>query len=86
MLVKAGDQMDGPDGKRACIWLGVLLLVYVALSFSVGQAQAADPPRRVLILSAFNYTFPATTQVIDGIQKRLSERGPQNVRNRRRVP
>lgn len=31
----------------------------------------------MLILSGFNYTFPASTQVIDGIKKRLTEHSPQ---------
>jgi hypothetical protein len=76
-LVQADDQMDGPNARRVGILRRVLLLISVVLSLSVQPARAEEPPRRVLILSAFNYTFPATTRVIDGIQKRLSERGPQ---------
>jgi PAS domain S-box-containing protein len=65
--------------KRGGILLAVLLLSAVALFWSDSQARADDAPKRVLILSAFNYTFPAATQAIDGIQKRLSERTRQNI-------
>ena len=33
----------------------------------------------MLILSSYNYTFPASTQVIDGLQKRLRERAPKEI-------
>lgn len=75
--MKAGDQVDGPNAKRPGVMLGILLLISVVFLLPVEQARAEDPPRRALILSAFNYTFPAATQVIDGVQKRLSEPGQQ---------
>jgi PAS domain S-box-containing protein len=40
------------------------------------ESRAAEP-RRVLMLHAFNYTFPATTLIADGARKRLLERSPQ---------
>jgi len=40
------------------------------------ELRAAEP-RRVLMLHAFNYAFPATTLIADGARKRLLERSPQ---------
>ena len=55
---------------------GILLAIAIAFGWS-GKAHAEQPPRRVLILSGFNYTFPAATQAINGIEKRLSESSQQ---------
>ena len=55
---------------------GILLAIAIAFGWS-GKAHAEQPPRRVLILSGFNYTFPAATQAINGIEKRLSEGSQQ---------
>ena len=71
--MKADDQKDGPDAKRAGILLGVLLLIFVALSWSVEQARADDRPQRVLILHAFNFNFPANTLISDALRERLLE-------------
>lgn len=62
--------------NRGGILPGVLLLM-VALSLSGVQSRADERPRRVLILSAFNYTLPAASQTIGGIENRLRERGGQ---------
>lgn len=67
---------DGAQATRACNWLGVLLTVAIAFCWS-GKADAGPAQSRVLILSGFNYTFPAATQVINGIEKRLNASGPQ---------
>jgi ABC-type uncharacterized transport system substrate-binding protein len=77
--VKDDDRFVGPNLRRGGVSLAALLLFAVALLSSEGQARADDAPRRVLILSAYNYTFPAATQAIDGIQKRLSERSRQHI-------
>ena len=71
--------MDGPNVKRGSIWLGVLLLIAVALSLPGGQARAADAPRRVLILHAHNFTFPATTIISEALRKRLLEQSPRRL-------
>jgi signal transduction histidine kinase/ABC-type uncharacterized transport system substrate-binding protein len=42
-------------------------------------ASADEALRRVLMLHAFNYTFPATTMVADAARKRLLERSPQKI-------
>src|SRR6476620_1065812 len=55
---------------RIAGWSLVLLFLFGA------QSHAAEP-RRVLMLHAFNYTFPATTLIADGARKRLLERSPQ---------
>lgn len=57
----------------------VFLLIAVALSLPGIHSRADDAPRRILILSAYNYTFPAATQVIDGIESRLRERSSQKL-------
>lgn len=75
--MKDDDQMDGPKANRRGILLGVLLLIAVAFVLPSAPAGAQEQSRRVLILSAFNYTFPAATRVIDGIEKQLTERGEQ---------
>ena len=54
-------------------WLSTAVLILLAI-----EARAAEP-RRVLMLHAFNYTFPATTQVADAARKRLLERSPQKI-------
>ena len=71
--------MDGPNVKRGSILLGVLLLIAVALSLPGGQARAADAPRRVLILHAHNFTFPATTIISEALRKRLLEQSPRRL-------
>ena len=71
--------MDGPNVKRGSISLGVLLLIAVALSLPGGQARAADAPRRVLILHAHNFTFPATTIISEALRKRLLEQSPRRL-------
>ena len=48
----------------------MLLFLFAAESY-------AAEPRRVLMLHAFNSTFPATTRIADGARKRLLERSPQ---------
>jgi PAS domain S-box-containing protein len=55
---------------RIVWWSFVLLFLFAAESY-------AAEPRRVLMLHAFNYTFPATTLIADGARKRLLERSPQ---------
>jgi signal transduction histidine kinase len=77
--VKASDRVDGPSIKCTRILCGVLLLIAFIFSAFVTGARALDKPRRVLILSAYNYTFPAATQVIDGVQTRLRERAPTQI-------
>ncbi len=67
---------DGAQATRACNWLGVLLAIAI-VSCWTGKARAEPTQSRVLILSGFNYTFPAATQVINGIEKRLNASGPQ---------
>jgi PAS domain S-box-containing protein len=71
--------MDGPNVKRGSISLGVLLLIAVALLLPGGQARAEDPPRRVLILHAHNFTFPATTIISEALRKRLLEQSPRRL-------
>src|SRR5712672_1699167 len=57
--------------RTRIVWRSlVLLFLYEA------ESRAAEP-RRVLMLHAFNYTFPATTLIADGARKRLLERSPQ---------
>src|SRR4030095_5127202 len=51
----------------------------VGLFFLLGlEAQAAEP-KRVLMLHAFNYTFPATSVLADAARRRLLEHSPQSV-------
>lgn len=53
-------------------WSAGLLALFAA------GASAAEP-KRVLMLHAFNYTFPATTLIGEAARKRLLERSPKGV-------
>jgi PAS domain S-box-containing protein len=74
--VSISGPFDGDQATRACNWLGALLAIAI-VSCWTGKARAEPTQSRVLILSGFNYTFPAATQVINGIEKRLNASGPQ---------
>jgi signal transduction histidine kinase/ABC-type uncharacterized transport system substrate-binding protein len=57
---------------RAVVWsVGFVFLLAL-------EARAAEP-KRVLMLHAFNYTFPATSVLADAARKRLLEHSPQSV-------
>ena len=43
------------------------------------HVRADDAPRRILILHAYNYTFPATSAAADGARERLLQRSPQKI-------
>lgn len=73
----ANDQIDVLDVKRPWISGGAFVLMLLALLSLGGWARADDAPPRILILSAYNYTFPSATQVINGVQKRLSDQSQQ---------
>ncbi len=59
----------------ACGGLALLLLVTSFWS----AAGAEERPRRILMLHAFNYTFPSTTIGGDAARKRLLERSPHTI-------
>ena len=67
------ERFKWPDVKRVFILRGVVLLIVVSLSLLSSKSRADDTPQRVLILHAYNYTFPATTLVSDAARKRLLE-------------
>src|SRR5262245_64506029 len=60
-----------PRTHTVC-WSAGLLLLYAA------NCSAAEP-KRVLMLHAFNYTFPATTLIGEAARSRLLERSPQKI-------
>ncbi len=62
-------------GFRACG--GLLLLLLIVFPWSGAHAQ--ERPRRILMLHAFNYTFPSTTIGGDAARKRLLERSPNKI-------
>jgi len=62
--------LSGMKRTRIVWWSLALLFLYAA------ESRAAEP-RRVLMLHAFNYTFPATTLIADAARKRLLESSPQ---------
>jgi C4-dicarboxylate-specific signal transduction histidine kinase/ABC-type uncharacterized transport system substrate-binding protein len=55
------------------VWWSVVLLSLLAV-----ESRAAEP-QRVLMLHAFNYSFPATTLIADSARKRLLERSERPV-------
>jgi PAS domain S-box-containing protein len=58
-----------------------LLLIFALLMLAapIPPLAAQEPPRRVLILYAYNFTFPSSTQAAEGARKRLLERTPQKI-------
>ena len=70
------DQFNGPGVKRVLILHGVILLFVAFLSLLSAESRADETPRRVLILHANNYTFPATTLISEAVRKRLLEQSP----------
>lgn len=64
--------------KRACTG-GAVLVVMLATQCWAPAPSAAERVPRVLILHAFNYTFPATTRIADAARKRLLEVSPRKV-------
>jgi PAS domain S-box-containing protein len=73
------ERFNGPGVKRVLILHGVMLLTLIILSLLSAESRADDTPRRVLILHAYNYTFPATTLVSDAARKRLVEVSQQRL-------
>jgi PAS domain S-box-containing protein len=63
----------------AAVPIGALFVVMLAMQWFAPPSSAADKVPRVLMLHAFNYTFPATTSIADAARKRLLEISPQKV-------
>ena len=58
---------------------GALLLLLLAVSLAGAAPGAREAPRRVLMLHAFNYTFPATSVIADAARRRFAERSPNKI-------
>jgi C4-dicarboxylate-specific signal transduction histidine kinase len=56
----------------------VCWLIFAFSSFG-SPSLAEEASKRVLMLHAFNYTFPATTIIANAARKRLLERSPQKI-------
>ena len=76
--MRADDRVDGPGVRSTRIQRSVFLIVF-ALSVLSADCRASDAPKRVLMLHAYNYAFPATTVVSEAVRKRLLERSPQRL-------
>src|SRR5215475_11819144 len=63
----------GQSAARGC---GVLTLA-LAIQWFVPSSGATEAPRRILMLHAFNFTFPSTTIIADAARKRLLETSSQ---------
>lgn len=77
--MKADDQAAGPSVACALRLRIAFLLVGILVLGSVSAIRAADTPKRVLILHAYNYTFPATTLASQAARRRLQERSGQRI-------
>jgi PAS domain S-box-containing protein len=77
--VQVDDRAERPDIKRAPVSRGVVLLIILIVSLLSADCPASTPPKRVLILHAYNYTFPATTLASDAARRRLLERSPPKI-------
>ena len=51
----------------------------VVFFFCWRRGPSAAEPKRVLMLHAYNYTFPATSVIADAARKRLLEHSPQSI-------
>ena len=56
-----------------------LLLLLLALPALAPAARSQRKPARILLLHAFNYTFPATAAISEAARKRLLERAPHKI-------
>src|SRR5262245_7420888 len=65
-------------GQRALRCCGILCLA-LAPQWVAPSCSATERPARVLMLHAFNFTFPSTTEIADAARKRLIEISPQKV-------
>ncbi len=57
----------------------LLLAACALLLFMTAHCRANDAPQRVLILHAYNYTFPATTAVSEVARRQLIERSSRPI-------
>src|SRR6476619_7103439 len=65
-------------GHRASRCCGIFFLI-LATQWPAPSASATEAPRRVLMLHAFNFTFPSTTMIADAARKRLLETSSQKI-------
>ncbi|MGO4739179.1 ABC transporter substrate binding protein [Bosea sp. 2KB_26] len=56
-----------------------MLLLVLAFPWLAPPARSQRKPARILLLHAFNYTFPATTAISEAARKRLLERAPHKI-------
>ena len=70
------------DRETHLTWALGMAKALAFLIFALSMASvvcAQEAPRRVLILHAYNYTFPATSQAADGARERLHQRSAQKI-------
>lgn len=67
-----------PVIKRLLTTSGAAVLISAVLCLDL-RSRADEAPRRILMLNAYNYTFPATTTIANAARKRLLERSPQKI-------
>src|SRR5262245_63672301 len=67
-------------GLTRSFWMcGLAILLAVAGLWHGASSRAEDAPRRILILHAYNYTFPSTSVAADGARERLLQRSRQKI-------
>ncbi|MCK1341209.1 PAS domain-containing protein [Bradyrhizobium sp. 38] len=77
--MKACDRVGWPAARYARLLRGAFLLILFTPWVFIAQSHAEDASRRVLVLHAYNYTFPATALVSDAVRKRWLERSPEGL-------
>ncbi|WP_426527232.1 sensor histidine kinase [Bradyrhizobium sp. McL0615] len=65
--MRAYDRVDGPSLERSLLPIIVWLVVLI----SGNELRADEVPRRILILHAYNYTFPANVAISDSLRTGL---------------
>jgi PAS domain S-box-containing protein len=67
-------------GATRSLWIcGLAILLVLAGPWRGSFAHAEEAPRRILILHAYNFTFPATSMAADGARERLLQRSRQKI-------
>src|SRR5215203_7454342 len=69
-----------PQGmRRPATTCAASTLLMFAVWLAGAAPRADEVPRRVLMLHAYNYTFPASSIIADAARKRFGERSPKKI-------
>src|SRR5262245_30515720 len=78
-MTTPGHRFAAVVARATTLSLIAVVMLLLALFLLGSSPNAQEAPRRVLMLHAFNYTFPATTAIGDAARKRLIERSRKKI-------